>query len=148
MSIEMRTGGCLCGDLRYEMSGAFGPIWNCHCAFCRRVHGAAFTTVGLMARSAFEWTEASNEPKTFTTPMGSIRHFCGRCATPICNFPSEPSLLSLVVSSLEHDLERSPWAHVNVESKAPWFQIGDGLPQFSEYPDLEELQALIKQNSA
>ena len=80
--------------------------------------------------------------------MGSIRHFCGTCATPICNFPSEPALLCLVVSSLDEDLERPAWAHVNLESKAPWFQIADDIPQFFEYPDAEGLQQLIEKNSA
>jgi len=147
MSAQAQMGGCLCGALRYELTGPFGPIWNCHCAFCRRIHGAAFTTVAMMARSAFRWIDESAEPKTFATPMGSVRHFCGTCATPICNFPSEPALLSLVVSSLDEDLERLPWAHVNLESKAPWFQVGDDLPQFSGYPDDKAFAELIEKNS-
>ncbi len=100
-----------------------------------------------MARSGLQWTEGSEEPTTFKTPMGSIRHFCGRCATPICNFPSEPSILCLVVSSLDDDLDESPWAHVNLESKAPWFQIGDDLPKFPGYPDDQAFAGLINEHS-
>jgi len=100
-----------------------------------------------MARSAFQWTDESAEPAIFETPMGSIRHFCGSCATPICNFPSEPALLCLVVSSLDDDLDQSAWAHVNLESKAPWFQIGDDLPQFPGYPDDEAFAELIEKHS-
>ena len=36
----------------------------------------------------------------------------------------------------------------NLESKAPWFQIADDIPQFSEYPDAEGLQQLIEKNIA
>jgi hypothetical protein len=147
MSALARTGGCLCGALRYEISGPFGPIWNCHCAFCRRIHGAAFTTVAIMARSAFRWNDASAPPTTFETPMGSVRHFCGNCATPICNFPSEPAILCLVVASLDDDLEESPWAHVNLESRAPWFHFGDDLPQFSADPDDKAFAELIEKHS-
>lgn len=147
MSARRRQGGCSCGALRYEMTGEFGPIWNCHCPFCRRIHGAAFTTVGLMARDAFRWTSTSEEPSTFETPMHSIRHFCGKCATPICNFPNEPSLLCLVVSSLDDDLDQSPWAHVNLENKAKWFQIEDDIPQYDEYPDLETLGKMSEEHS-
>jgi hypothetical protein len=30
-----------------------------------------------------------------------------------------------------------PSAHIFVDSKAPWFEITDGLPQFSEFGDGE-----------
>ncbi len=129
------------------MSGEFGPIWICHCPFCRRIHGAAFTTVGLMARSSFRWTSSSAEPATFKTPLGSVRHFCENCATPVCNFPAEPALLCLVVASLDEDLDQAPWAHVNLENKASWFTIADDLPQFEAYPDLAELGELDKKNA-
>jgi hypothetical protein len=147
MSGQARRGGCLCGALRYETNGPFGPIWNCHCAFCRRIHGAAFTTVAMMARTAFQWSDGSDEPTIFKTPMGSIRHFCGRCATPICNFPSEPAVLCLIVSSLDDELDESPWAHVNLESRAPWFHVGDDLPRFPAYPDDKTFAELIEKHS-
>lgn len=144
---KVRTGACLCGALSYEVGATFGPIWNCHCPFCRRAHGAAFTTVAIAVRSSFRWTQNSGEPAIFRTPQGSIRHFCAKCASPICNFPVEPSIACIVVASLNEPLERLPWAHVNIESMAPWFQIGDDLPQYPEYPDLAELGELARANS-
>ncbi len=139
-------GGCRCGELRYELTSGSGPIWNCHCRFCRQVHGAAFTTVAIMPRNSFRWSDASGLPSIYETPLGSIRHFCGICASPICNFPLERALICLVVASLDDELDRTLWAHVNLESKAAWFQIGDDLPRFQKSPDLDELELLAKSN--
>lgn len=52
-----------------------------------------------------------------------------------------------MVASLDMELERPPWAHVNLESKAPWFIIGDELPQFSAMPDADQFARLIADNA-
>jgi len=30
----MTTGSCLCGSVRYEIDGKFGPVTFCHCTTC------------------------------------------------------------------------------------------------------------------
>ncbi len=138
------TGGCRCGLIRYELAAEIGPVFNCHCQFCRRIHGAPFTTIALVPRSGLRWLEDSQDPAQFRTPGGSLRHFCGVCASPICNHPAEPELLCLVVSSLDDESGVAPWAHFNTESKAPWFAINDDLPQFEKNPTPEDWAALAR----
>ena len=133
-----RSGGCRCGLVRYDLTGDLGPVFNCHCRFCRQIHGAAFTTIAMVPRSNFQWSPGSSEASQFKTPGGSVRNFCGVCATPVCNLPREENLLCLVVASLDDDSELAPWAHFNIESKAPWFTIADDLPQFEAGPTPEE----------
>ena len=60
-----------------------------------------------------------------------MRHFCGSCASPICNHPLDPDALCLVVASLDDDAAAKPWAHFNLESSAPWFTPEDDLPKFN-----------------
>jgi len=45
-------GGCLCGGIRYEISGPLTEAGNCHCSMCRRFHGAAFGTHVCRIQSA------------------------------------------------------------------------------------------------
>jgi len=144
--MPVRTGGCRCGRLRYEVTGELGFTFNCHCRFCRQIHGSAFTTVAIVPRAAFRWSASSSEPAVFVTPRGSVRHFCGRCASPVCNHPREPELLCLVVASLDDEIDVAPWAHLNTESKAPWFEIADALPQFAAFPTSEEIEGLVRRN--
>lgn len=138
------TGGCRCGRVRYEVDAEIGPVFNCHCRFCRQIHGAAFTTIAIVPRAAFRWSAGSAQATQYRTPRGSVRHFCGVCASPICNHPLEPNLLCLVVASLDDDAKVAPWAHVNLESKAPWFEPRDGLPKFQADPTREEWTTLAR----
>jgi hypothetical protein len=103
--------------LRYELDAEIGPVL---------------------------WSRGSEAPAQYRTPRGSVRHFCGICASPVCNHPLEPSALFLVVASLDDDSVATPWAHCNLESKAPWFVPRDDLPRFEGDPTREEWAALAR----
>jgi hypothetical protein len=138
------SGGCRCGALRYEVDGDLGPVVNCHCAFCRRIHGAPFTTIVFLSHHAFAWAPGSAEPARWTTPAGNIRQFCGVCASPVCNYSTAVDLASLVVASLPDERQPAPWMHVNTESMSPHHEIRDGLPRFAAWPTPDELRAIAR----
>ena len=35
-------GSCLCGGVKYEITGPLMRSGHCHCSNCRKAHGAAF----------------------------------------------------------------------------------------------------------
>jgi hypothetical protein len=51
----MITGSCLCGSVRYEINGKFGPALNCHCSMCRKMTGAAFRSRVAIPAGNFRW---------------------------------------------------------------------------------------------
>jgi len=120
-----------------------GPVANCHCAFCRRVHGAAFTTVAFISPDTFAWLTPAESASRYRTPLGAVRHFCGRCASPIFNFSAPLELGAVITQSLDTG-QPAPWAHVNTESKVPWLTIADGLPQFPTWPSPDQLRELLR----
>ena len=129
-----RTGGCFCGAFRYAVRGALGPLVNCHCRYCRRFHGAPFTTVAMVQSEAFRVLEGEGVLRELPNREGS-RHFCGSCGSRLYNRPrSTDAFLMLVVSSLDEGPDAQPLMHVNVESKAPWYEILDDLPQYPGLP--------------
>jgi len=129
-----RTGRCLCGFVRYELEGELGPLVNCHCQYCRRAHGAAFITVSWIPRDAFRITSGADAIQDHGNE-GSRRCFCGRCGTRLFNaVTAVPEFISLVIASLDEEPERGPVVHVNVESKAGWYEIPDDLPQHAALP--------------
>ncbi|RVQ01757.1 GFA family protein, partial [Sinorhizobium meliloti] len=49
-----RTGGCLCGALKYEVSGEPLRVGLCHCADCRKESGSSFVTFAVWPTRAFK----------------------------------------------------------------------------------------------
>ncbi len=111
--------------------------------FCRRVHGAPFTTVAFIAPESFVWLTLPDAPSRYRTPLGAVRHFCGRCASPIFNFSPVLDVGGLVTQSLD-GAQPTPWVHVNLESKVPWLVLADALPRFPTWPSPDELRELLR----
>jgi hypothetical protein len=125
-----QTGGCLCGAVRYELDGETGPLVDCHCRFCRRAHGAAFVTSMLVATDRIRFVSGEDAIRHH-----SQRFFCGVCATRLFNrVPAHPAATMLIVASLDDPPSTPSALHVNLESKAPWYEILDSAPRFDALP--------------
>ena len=46
------TGGCLCGDVRFQASGRPYRVGICHCLDCRKHHGALFHASAIFPEDA------------------------------------------------------------------------------------------------
>lgn len=130
----MPTGRCHCGAVRYEVDVPLGPLVNCHCRDCRRAHGAAFATSALVRSAGLRVTGGAAQLRERATPEGS-RFFCERCAARLFNRPaSNPGITMILVASLDEEPRERPVMHINVASKAPWYEILDDLPQHAGLP--------------
>src|SRR4051812_46238549 len=69
----MRTGGCLCGAIRYSLEGEPFHVGRCHCADCRKESGSTYTIYGQWPRDAFT---VEGEDATYDG-----RSFCPRCGS-------------------------------------------------------------------
>ncbi|TAX71060.1 GFA family protein [Rhizobium leguminosarum] len=68
-----RTGGCLCGAVRYEVRGEPYQSGLCHCKTCRKITGSAFSATANWQRRQFQM---SGEISTFDK-----RSFCPACGS-------------------------------------------------------------------
>ena len=140
----MHHGSCLCGSIKYRVDDELKFVVNCHCRFCSKAHGAAFTTLLFMPFSRLELLEgkgflAGYEVKT----LGAIRCFCSSCGTRLYNYSPSRGMISLIVATLDTNEVLRPLAHINVGSKCSWHAIGDGLPQFHATPTQQEFGQLL-----
>ena len=50
----MYQGSCLCGEIRYKITGDIKNIACCHCSECRKAQGSAFATNSVVAETDFK----------------------------------------------------------------------------------------------
>jgi len=72
---ETRTGGCLCGAVRFTVTGPVEPPMACHCRQCQRQTGNYW--VAITAPRAHVRIEG--EVAWFTSSPRARRGFCPRC---------------------------------------------------------------------
>ncbi len=58
----MLEGSCLCGGIRYRVTGKLGPAAYCHCKMCQRANGSAFAANAPARTHYFAVTRWSRAP--------------------------------------------------------------------------------------
>ena len=126
----MHSGGCLCGAVRYEISGELEPIQVCHCGQCRKAQGGPFATNIPLERTRFRLLSGASRLAEFRASPQKKRVFCHTCGSPIYSArDTQPGVLRLRAGTLDEPVRTKPEAHYHVASRAAWWPLEDNLPR-------------------
>ena len=128
----MIEGGCLCGKVRYRIDGQITDVSHCHCAMCRKAHGAAFGTYGAVQQDQFHWTDGQDLIKTFSSSADMDRTFCSNCGSHLmAEWIDKPGVI-IRLGCLDDDPGARPKMHIWRSEGACWYDPGEQIPQHSE----------------
>ena len=138
----MLNGACMCGRVQYEITAEPRFMYRCYCGKCRAASGASFVTNIIVDADSFRITAGNEGLSAFESSPNKFRHFCPVCGSPIYSQGEKTRhIVSVRCGTLRQDPGIRVAYHAFVASKAPWVNIDDDKPQFSEWPD----PALVKQ---
>jgi hypothetical protein len=128
----MTRASCLCGAVTWTLAGPVPAMFHCHCTRCRKAHGTAFATyVSAPAQSVA--LEGTGDVTCWRPPQGGDnRCFCRRCGS-VVPYSVEDTVFA-PAGNFDDDPGVRPRWHMFVRSRAPWYEIRDGLPRFETYP--------------
>jgi hypothetical protein len=96
---------------------------------CRKAHGAAFGTYAAARAAEFKVLEGAELIARYRSSPGIVRTFCARCGSTLQWLrESKPEVVDVALGVLDEDPGVRPAYHIYVDSKAPWYEITDGLP--------------------
>jgi hypothetical protein len=94
--------GCLCGTVRYRARFPSKWVAHCHCAMCRRAHGAPSVTWVCVPADGFALQEGAEVE----------RGFCRRCGSPmLLRSRLWPGEVHIAAASLDDGPDRMPQMH-------------------------------------
>ncbi len=129
----MPHGGCLCGAIRYRIEGELASIEICHCSQCRRAQGTPFATNIPVRSDRFSLVQGAESLKVYASSPGKERLFCAHCGSPVISRRAGvPDWVRVRAGTLDAPVQARPRAHFHIASKADWWEIHDGLPQYAE----------------
>lgn len=126
------TGSCLCGSVKYSITGKVGEIVHCHCQTCRKAHSAAFSSVAAVADIDFK-LDGSDHLKSFESSPGKKRYFCSNCGSQIYAKRDGTQHVILRLGCLDDDPQSNEKNHIWVSQKASWYSINKPLPELLEF---------------
>ena len=138
-SAARRSGGCQCGNLRYEITGEPGKLYACHCLECRKLTASAFS-MSLMVRVA-DFRVTSGTPQIWSRPADSGNTldcmFCPNCGSRVMHATQgNDEWLVVKPGSLDDPFDYSTAIHIWTARKLPGFEVPKGAEQYpGEPPD-------------
>ena len=122
------SGGCQCGQLRYEVTEPISTLYCCHCTECQ---GQASSAFGMSARVAAHAVSLKGEYGSFYRDQGQPNAvegvFCTKCGTRIMHRGrGEDAGTSIKAGSLYDKSWLEPVGHIWTKSAQKWVKL-DGL---------------------
>ncbi|KAH8724999.1 Mss4-like protein [Phaeosphaeriaceae sp. PMI808] len=79
----MPTGGCMCGNVTYEVQGDSGASILCHCYDCRKISGSTYSSNSLFSSEGFKVTKGTPKEHKKIADSGNefTSSFCGDCGS-------------------------------------------------------------------
>jgi hypothetical protein len=122
-------GGCLCGAIRFKVTGPALDRGSCHCRSCRKASSAPELPYAQFAVSDFVITRGW--PAQYHSSAEVTRTFCRHCGSPLTyRHAGRPDRLDIMTCSLDDPDALPPAYHVWTSHKPRWAVIDDRLPAF------------------
>ncbi len=134
---EIHTGGCLCGNIRYEITGAPVVVAHCHCKDCQRVSGAGHTTGAMFATTQFTITGSFAEYSLESNAGNQVtKVFCPTCGSPIFGRnDGMEGFVTVSLGTLDDSSTFKPEVVIFASNKKTWDIMSDTLPTFLAQPE-------------
>lgn len=128
------TGGCHCGAIRYEVTGAAMTHALCHCTDCRRHAGAPMVAWTMYVQDALSVTKGA--VKTYASSEHGRREFCGDCGTGLFyrNADMLPGIVDIQSATYDDPGAVAAEAHIQIADRIGWMARAHELPMFDRYP--------------
>lgn len=136
------SGGCACGQVRYELkSRPYDAGW-CHCRICQLNSGSPAMVFASVPSEDLVFTEGADKIRTFKSSSFGRRTFCGECGTPfLMKVDHQPDTVDFSVATLDERGAVAPGFHIFYASRVAWFEPGDTLPRHERFrPDTRGLE--------
>lgn len=129
------SGGCLCGEVRYEVHGRVRDVVNCHCSKCRRFTGSigSFTIakradLRLVKDQGLKWYRSVQDE----TP-DVYRGFCSECGSSLFWDPRGKDYIAVTAGTLDQPTGLKTAGHVWLSQRGDYYELTDDLPRFQEH---------------
>ncbi|KAF9266009.1 hypothetical protein L218DRAFT_997360 [Marasmius fiardii PR-910] len=128
----VRTGSCLCKEVKLEITGDPFTFAVCHCQNCKKASGSAFLSNLFFPEKNVKITGGSDLIKRYddsNTASGRTlgRHFCSNCGSTLFIRPSpevpRSDFVILQAATVDDSHDWKPRRELHRDSKWDWIDV-------------------------
>lgn len=142
MANEIRSGMCLCGQVRFKVTEAPVMTAACHCRGCQRLTASAFSLTAFFPVAGFEVT--AGEPVIGALHGPSRHYFCPYCMSWLYTRPDgADAFVAVRTMMLDDPSGLDPFIDTMTAEKLPWAAT-PAVVAFEGFPSPEEYGPLMQ----
>ena len=138
---KISSGGCLCGAIRFEVSGP--SIWRslCYCHSCCLSAGAPVVAWACFNKDQVNVT--SGVISHYESSAGVFRGFCNTCGTTLTyereprddelDLNARPNEIFIATMTFDDPTMYPPEEHIRDIERVEWLQVSDELPRHQDF---------------
>lgn len=128
-------GSCLCGAVRYEVTGEPIRFYHCHCSRCRKASGTGHASNLMVQAGTLSWISGEDRIRAFKPPEAQrfTNTFCVSCGGRVPRQLAGTERVIIPAGSLDDEAPIRPEARIYVGSAAKWSCQSDELPAYPEH---------------
>ncbi|MBJ7470115.1 MAG: GFA family protein [Solirubrobacteraceae bacterium] len=130
-------GSCLCGEVRFRVTGRFITAGYCHCTHCQKRTGTGASIQGRVERTDLELQAGAELLKAFVPPAGGRpKVFCTGCGSHLFSGDlSADAEVAIRLGAFDGPIDVTPAFHMFVRSAPAWAPVpDDGLVRYDTAP--------------
>ncbi len=129
-------GSCLCGEVKFELSGDFQSFFLCHCTRCQKDTGSAHAANLFAEANTLTWLQGESDVKTYQH-LNSMhaKSFCQKCGSALPTIAESINSVVVPAGSLDSPISIEPTAKIFVSRCANWSKNLGNVPSYKELPE-------------
>ena len=132
---QTTAGSCLCGTVKFQISGEFESFFLCHCKRCRKDTGSAHAANLFSSTATVNWISGHDSIQTYRVPETlHEKSFCTKCGSALPSVQLKGALVVVPAGSIDSVIDVRPSAHICFASRAEWDTRLEDIPQVDGLP--------------
>ncbi|MBB4284622.1 GFA family protein [Roseospira goensis] len=122
---NVRTGGCLCGAVRFSVPLDALHFSACHCAMCRRWGGGPMLAVDATAPVTWQGEDAIGR---YRSSERAERCFCKHCGTSLFYYSIKKGQTVLNLGAFDDQDDFTMESQIFIDEKPPGYSFANETP--------------------
>lgn len=128
-------GSCLCGSVKYELTGDFQSFFLCHCTRCQKGTGSAHAANLFAQAGTLTWLQNEEDVSTYKHPNSlHTKSFCQKCGSALPTLAESVNSVVVPAGSLDSPVPILPTAEIFDGRRASWSMDLSNVPRFEKFP--------------
>ncbi len=127
-TMQVITGACVCGAVRYQVNGPLRLVITCHCEQCRRFSGH-FVAATATRKNYFKLLKADGL-KWFSYQSGLRQGFCQVCGSSLFFEDEQGERISITAGSLDQPQGLKIAAQIFTAEAGDYYSLEHNLPSY------------------